>query len=363
MWDCRLHSDIVSQEPPGVHGSSSRNWMDTTHHHSVSDGALSFSDSPPDNVHCNRWTSPLPKFELSSIAAGGSRAQPSWLPRSAERPFPVRANAVIATSSPSLGSSSPLSESGQWELTSTSKRTSRSFNTRRSHTSKAVYPLMFRNPVSDYDADSTSFGQVTPSSSSGWPDNSPGIDYKFHKTLMELHETSPDPSASSRRDGFRWSSASSYDTDIVEQHHQHQDLHQHQVDLESNESSQKCGVCGKLLWQRSPWSSNRIMRGGCRDMPTAGVLHCAHVFHAECLEQVTPKTHVHDPPCPVCSKTIGESAAEPLQMALRSIRRNRGLVSDDHNNNSSKEESSSSLTSRLKRHFAMKGRSGKSVVP
>jgi len=36
------------------------------------------------------------------------------------------------------------------------------------------------------------------------------------------------------------------------------------------------------------------------DMPVAGVLSCSHIYHAECLEQTTPKSQKHDPPCPLC---------------------------------------------------------------
>ncbi|KAJ6384145.1 hypothetical protein OIU78_027449 [Salix suchowensis] len=161
------------------------------------------------------------------------------------------------------------------------------------------------------------------------------------------------------------------------------------MDMESLRSpsgpvvEQKCGVCGKLLWQKSPWSSHRIMRGS--DMPTAGVLPCSHVFHAECLEQVTPKTQIHDPPCPLCLKTIGSieeppPVSEPLQMALRSVRRSRGVVISEAQGGRSNTEASdhikdrltrnwpctasrrndngSSINSRLRRHFTFKGKSG-----
>lgn len=30
------------------------------------------------------------------------------------------------------------------------------------------------------------------------------------------------------------------------------------------------------------------------------VLFCGHVYHAECLEKLTPETDTYDPPCPVC---------------------------------------------------------------
>ncbi|XP_042376441.1 uncharacterized protein LOC121970087 isoform X1 [Zingiber officinale] len=63
----------------------------------------------------------------------------------------------------------------------------------------------------------------------------------------------------------------------------------------------KCGLCERLLSQRSPWCSCRIVCSG--DLPTASVLSCRHVYHSECLEQTTPKVSKHDPPCPLCSKS------------------------------------------------------------
>lgn len=62
----------------------------------------------------------------------------------------------------------------------------------------------------------------------------------------------------------------------------------------------KCSLCERFLSQRSPWSSRQIIRSG--DMPVTGVLSCCHVFHAECLDQTTPKTQKGDPPCPICAK-------------------------------------------------------------
>lgn len=84
MWDCRLRSDGLSHVSHAVHGSSlssnsrgSRSWVGseryTNHHHSVSDGALSFSDSPPDNVPQPRWTSPVQKFNLGGLATSSAR--------------------------------------------------------------------------------------------------------------------------------------------------------------------------------------------------------------------------------------------------------------------------------------------------
>ncbi|KAG8648051.1 uncharacterized protein LOC110622216 [Manihot esculenta] len=404
MWGCRLQSDVLCHGSCGINGSwlssnRSRSGVGceqlTNHHHSISDEVLSYSDSLHDNVQEPRWTSPVQKFNLGNVAtstSGGSRSQTSRLRfPSTERRFAVRATTV----SPSFASPSSLYESSPWG--STSKRpfafSNCNFPSRRSYMSKAVYPLVFRNLVSDCetfdDVGISNIGRLTPgedlTSPSCWLDNSSSVEYKFHKILTELEslETSPDPSASSRREGFRWSGSTSYDLgldgdlfDVAEP-----------MDMESLRSSssavpdQKCGVCGKLLREKSPWSSRRIMRGG--DLPVAGVLSCSHVFHAECLEQATPKTQIHDPPCPLCLKSIGAleeslSVSEPLQVALR--RRNRGVViSEAQGSRNSNEacthikgrlrknwlravqpqsENGSSLTNRLKRHFTLRGKVG-----
>ncbi|VFQ74825.1 unnamed protein product [Cuscuta campestris] len=68
--------------------------------------------------------------------------------------------------------------------------------------------------------------------------------------------------------------------------------------LTVSDSPIKCSLCNRYLSQRSPWSARRIVRTS--DMPVAGVLSCCHVFHAECLDQTTPKARKTDPPCPVC---------------------------------------------------------------
>ncbi|KFK26064.1 hypothetical protein AALP_AA8G198500 [Arabis alpina] len=99
---------------------------------------------------------------------------------------------------------------------------------------------------------------------------------------------------------------------------------------------QRCGVCKKLLSQRSPWCSYKILR--CVDMPTAGVFPCHHVYHVECLDEVTPTAQSRNPLCPVCSNTIGEMEQplvmpETLQLALRSLRRSRTAVESEPRSN------------------------------
>lgn len=89
IWDCRLQSDGLQHGTHGapLHGSSlsstsrgsrsrvSNERHTTNHHHSVSDGVLSYPGSPPDNIQAPRWTSPVKKFNLGEPAAstvGGS---------------------------------------------------------------------------------------------------------------------------------------------------------------------------------------------------------------------------------------------------------------------------------------------------
>ncbi|KAJ7943448.1 RING/U-box superfamily protein [Quillaja saponaria] len=115
------------------------------------------------------------------------------------------------------------------------------------------------------------------------------------------------------RDAQRWSSASSnfdfrdasesFDTEISGCSH-------------TPSVGYRCGLCERFLSQRSPWGSCRIVRSG--DMPISGVLSCCHVFHAECLEQITPKTRKNDPPCPLCIRFEEENS--PDQKSLMRLR-------------------------------------------
>ncbi|KAE8660000.1 pyruvate kinase, cytosolic isozyme-like [Hibiscus syriacus] len=362
----------------GLHGSSlsSNSWGSRSrigsegyinHLLSVSDGALSYSGSPPYTAQLPRWTSPIQRGDMPLKQLQDPLALDPRLP----------------------------SESGH--LDSSSRQSSfpnHNYASKRSYMTKAVYPIVFRNPVSDSegfrDADLNSIGKLTPNeerfSPFQWHENGSSVDHKFHKTLSELQrlDASPDPSASSRREGFRWSCASSYDLGLDGEKF---DIAEH-VDLDNLRSpigpvvDHKCGVCGKILWLKSP-CSQRIIRSG--DMPTAGILPCSHVFHAECLDQVTPKSQIHDPPFPLCLKTIGlleesASVSEPLQVTLRSLRRSRGAVisedqEDDEFSNHMKKKlwrnwprpaprwngNGSSIKNHLRKHFTFKGKASKNI--
>lgn len=362
IWDCRLQTDTLLNRPGHlVHGTSKSSHSKerrimfggsrgTNHHHSVSDGVLSYSGSQPDG-QVPRWTSPVQKLNLDGFSTPSIRGKMSskpeiaWVPHSSERQYVADTYAASC----SYGSPFSLSESGPWDLPDRQPSTifqSRNFPSRRSFMSKPVYPILIDNPVSDCDAtagaETCSIGRLTPDSDMvfplNWPDKSTRIEQEF-QTLSQLQEmdTSPDPSSISRREGYRWSTSSSYD---MEFEGEHVDISE-TMDVDSLRSpgylmdDTKCGICVKFLRQKSPWGSNRIMRSG--DLPVAGILPCSHVFHVECLEKVTTKSQIHDPPCPLCLGLYEDSSSisEPLMMALRSLRRRRGVTISDTPENSS----------------------------
>lgn len=284
-----------------------------------------------------------------------------------------------------LGSPSPLSESGQW--VSSSKPIffpPRNFSGRRSFMSKPVYPVVYRNPVSDGEM----HGIADPGiGSSNTPGSSFSPELKLQKVFTEVQrmEASPDATTiSSRREGFRWSNASSYDfgfdgdaIDITE----HVGLDTPLSPYVNNSTRhQNCALCQMPLWKKSPWSMQRIVRSS--DMPVAGVLPCHHVFHADCLEETTPKNQIPEPPCPVCQRTVNShgsiSFSEPLQVALRSVRRSQGAADGAGSSSSPNPDWSKSnmkrnqsllmpqrgnsyLRNHFKKRFSFKGKTGKDL--
>lgn len=69
-----------------------------------------------------------------------------------------------------------------------------------------------------------------------------------------------------------------------------------------------CGICSKLLTEQSSWSSHKIM--ATNGLTVVSVLICGHVYHAECLENMTSEINKYDPACPIC--TLGEKKVMKL---------------------------------------------------
>ncbi|KAF9676048.1 hypothetical protein SADUNF_Sadunf09G0098000 [Salix dunnii] len=75
-----------------------------------------------------------------------------------------------------------------------------------------------------------------------------------------------------------------------------------------------CGVCSKQLTEKSLWSSQKLIASN--ELSVVAVLTCGHVYHAECLEVLTPEIDKYDPACPFC--ILGEKQAFKLsQKALK----------------------------------------------
>lgn len=174
------------------------------------------------------------------------------------------------------GFNSPHSDGSEFEHAGKlNLSTPRNFPSRRSFMSKPIHPLSF--PVHSFTREASA---------------SPAVGLSSYDAITPQRD-------SHRLSSGSGSGSSSLDlTDISDRL---------EPEFNANEGF-KCGLCDRLLSQRSPWSSRRIVKT--EDMPVAGVLSCRHVFHAECLDQTTPKSHKSDPLCPICSKLERESSPE-----------------------------------------------------
>ncbi|XP_022726533.1 uncharacterized protein LOC111282631 isoform X2 [Durio zibethinus] len=102
----------------------------------------------------------------------------------------------------------------------------------------------------------------------------------------------------------RWS----VDNDTWGFHHDKISKSSGQISASPSVDLQTCGVCSKLLLEKSLWSSQKIIISN--ELSVVAVLTCGHVYHAECLENMTPEIDKYDPACPVC--TLGEKKTHKL---------------------------------------------------
>ncbi|XP_052194324.1 uncharacterized protein LOC127802523 [Diospyros lotus] len=87
---------------------------------------------------------------------------------------------------------------------------------------------------------------------------------------------------------------------------------------------QTCGVCSKLLTEKSSWATQKII--ATNELAVVAVLICGHVYHAECLENMTPEVNKYDPDCPVCTfgeKQVLKSSEKALRAEMDSKARNK----------------------------------------
>ncbi|XP_022986540.1 uncharacterized protein LOC111484250 [Cucurbita maxima] len=128
---------------------------------------------------------------------------------------------------------------------------------------------------------------------------------------------------------------------------------------------QTCGVCSKLLTEKSSWSSQRIIANN--ELSVAAVLTCGHVYHADCLESMTPEIYKYDPACPVC--TFGEKHTQKLsekalkaEMDWKSLyKRSKNCNADSHfeSNNPFKNHARLEKGSRMSASSSTRSSSGK----
>ncbi|XP_057788336.1 uncharacterized protein LOC131005390 [Salvia miltiorrhiza] len=149
---------------------------------------------------------------------------------------------------------------------------------------------------------------------------------------------------------------------------------------------QTCGICTKLCTQRSSWGWSSQTMVSTNELSVVSVLNCGHVYHAECLESMTPEINKYDPACPVC--TFGEKRAVKMcekalkaELDSKARKRSRKRVIDSDLSNDimfgrhksggldargPKMSSSSSMKSSagkpfLKRHFSFGSKTSRSV--
>lgn len=147
---------------------------------------------------------------------------------------------------------------------------------------------------------------------------------------------------------------------------------------------QTCGICAKLLTEKSSWGSQKLI--ATNELAVVAVLICGHVYHAECLENMTPDINKYDPACPVC--TFGEKQAFKMsekalkaELDLKTKKRSRNRIADSdlsgdlvfdrqksrgHEGRGPKLSSSSSMKSSLakpflRRHFSFGSRGNRSL--
>lgn len=204
-------------------------------------------------------------------------------------PFPKRS--VSLASQPSSFSASPLSSHSHLPTPPASSSTLKS-STPRTRLSKQV-------------SDSQILGLNSPSRSSATEER---LGNEFHSGPSDAWsmQAFSEMMAYSRRESC------SYDNEGLS------GLGRGKIDHHGNRKSsdhqQTCGACSRSLSQRSLLSGQKIF--ATNELSVAAILACGHVYHSECLEQMTPETDKFDPQCPVC--TLGEKRTFKLsEKALR----------------------------------------------
>ncbi|CAN4081289.1 unnamed protein product [Withania somnifera] len=284
-WDFHFQPETLSfgsNDGVQLYGSSAssnsrdcRSWVRgnqlVNHQYLISDGVGAYCSSPSDISPAQQWSPPVIQ-EINIDDCGTSTRD------AITRPFsfsPTMEGALIARDGG--GSTSSRSDSSDCDSVTKLHSSYRSFPSRRFFMSKPIHPL-------SVPTETTSRREAIDSPSAGFLEIGASTPQK-EKHLLSSASGSLDLTEASE----------SFQSDIPSKPY-------------NPSGGFRCGLCERFLLQRSPWSSPLVVRSG--DMPVAGILSCRHVFHAECLEQATPKSCRSDPPCPICAKLEEGSSPE-----------------------------------------------------
>ncbi|XP_043723891.1 uncharacterized protein LOC122670920 isoform X1 [Telopea speciosissima] len=274
-------------------------WRDDNlphHQYSASDRFGSYFSSPSDSFQTPQWTPPPRQGVNIDDYVSAVMREPVSEPLSST-PSMERTSAVDY----SAGSSSSGSDGSEYgPIAKMHTSSNRNSSSRRLFMSKPIHPVAFPNQTERETHGNISTGNTVDLSNHSENRTTRHLDPKSIQIFAELQSisgVSEFDATTPHRETLRWSSASSSVdfNDVSEQ------LDSENISPCNLTESFRCGLCDKFLSQKSPWSARRIVRSG--DMPVTGVLSCCHVFHADCLEQTTPKTHKLDPPCPLCVRS------------------------------------------------------------
>ncbi|KAL2546823.1 RING/U-box superfamily protein [Forsythia ovata] len=284
-WDFRFHHEALSfgsHDDIQLYGSStssnsreSRHWVRgsnvANNQYLVSDGLGPYFSSPSD-ISPPQQLTPLTIQEIRADVYGASRGDVVVKPLS----FSPTMEGTSAVRDSRRSTSSRSDSSCDSEAMVKSHSSHRNFSGRGCFMSKAVHPLSFPLEMPTREASG-----ITSSELSEFDTTPPRDRHHLNSATASIDFTEL---------------SEHFDDDLFNRSHSPSDRY-------------RCGLCERFLSQRSPWSSRRIVRSG--DMPVAGILSCRHVFHAECLEQTTPKARKSDPPCPICVKVEEENSPDP----------------------------------------------------
>ncbi|CAJ1973055.1 unnamed protein product [Sphenostylis stenocarpa] len=113
---------------------------------------------------------------------------------------------------------------------------------------------------------------------------------------------------------------------------------------------QSCGICSKLLVEKSSWSTQTIIA-----ISVVSVLICGHVYHAECLERMTSDINKYDPACPVC--TFGEK--QTMKLSAKALKAEMDLKARNNKSKNRIVDSDIDDDSVVYDHFKGRGFKGK----